>query len=150
MQYDYFAAYLSLCHSDLETAEQIAARYADHPVDRWRNAFGVVAQQIDEAQGGTTEILDKEIRGQVQTRLAATEPSLDFQVESQKVALRYQNVDRVTINYYLMDIELLFSRNPFVQTQGSQFAHIRPNVTQAMDLPKNQTTTTLDLPEKLR
>ena len=150
MQYDYFAAYLSLCHADLETAEQIAARYANHPVDRWRNTFAVVAKQVDEAQGGATEVLDPKNRGQVQTQLAATEPSLDFQVESQKVALRYQNLDRVLINYYLMDIELLFSRNPFVQTQGSQFAHIRPNMTQAMDLPKNQSTVTFDLPEKLR
>src|SRR5688572_29474285 len=99
MQYDYFAAYLSLCHEDLESAEQIVVRYANHPVDRWRNTFQIVAKQIDEAQGGTTEVLDPENRGQVQTRLAATEPSLEFKVESQKVSLRYQNLDRVTINY---------------------------------------------------
>lgn len=150
MQYDYFKAYLSLCHEDVESAKQIAALYSQHPVDRWRNAFRAVAQQIEEAQSETTEVLDSENRSQVQTRLAATEPSLEFQVEAQKVALSYHNLKRVTVNYYLMDIELLFSRNPFVQTQGGQFAHIRPNMTQALDLPEKQTLLTFELPEKLR
>ena len=149
IQYDYFATYLSLCHEDLETAEQIAARYADHPVDRWRNAFAVVAKQIDEAQGASSDVIDPENRTQVQTRLAATEPNVDLQVESQKVTLRYQNLDSVTVNYYLMDIELLFSRNPFVQSQNSQFANIRPNMTQKVDLPKNQSALTFPLPDKL-
>jgi hypothetical protein len=150
IQYDYFKAYLSLCHEDLESAKQIASQYSQHPVDRWRNAFQSVAQQIEEAQSESTEVLDSENRGQIQTRLASTEPNLEFQVEAQKVALSYHNLKRVTVNYYLIDIELLFSRNPFVQTQGGQFAHIRPNMTQGIDLPEKQTQLTFELPEKLQ
>ena len=42
------------------------------------------------------------------------------------------------MNYYLMDVELLFSRNPFVQQFGGQFASIRPNASQEVKLPAGQ------------
>jgi hypothetical protein len=42
----------------------------------------------------------------------------------------------VSVNYYLMDIELLFSRNPFVQQYSSQFSHIQPNLSHVVKLPK--------------
>jgi hypothetical protein len=86
---------------------------------------------------------------EIQTRLAASEPSFDFQVESKKITLNYQNLKQVRVNYYLMDIELLFSRNPFVQQYSSQFSSIRPNLTQTVDLPPKQATTTFELPRQL-
>jgi hypothetical protein len=39
LQYDYFAAYLDFYTVQPKLARKIAERYADHPVDRWRNAF---------------------------------------------------------------------------------------------------------------
>ena len=41
---------------------------------------------------------------------------------------------QVQINYYLMDIELLFSRQPFVQQEAGRFAWIAPNATQTVTL----------------
>src|SRR5205823_11354001 len=38
----------------------------------------------------------------------------------------------------LMDVELLFSRNPFVQEVGGPFASIRPNATQMVKLPADK------------
>jgi uncharacterized protein (UPF0332 family) len=84
-----------------------------------------------------------------QTKLASTEASFDFQVEAKKVTLNYQNLKQARVNYYLMDIELLFSRNPFVQQQSGQFSHIRPNLTQALELPEKQTALTFELPKQL-
>jgi len=48
-----------------------------------------------------------------------------------------------------MDIELLFSRNPFVQQYSGQFSHIRPNATQAVELPRGQTVHAFELPKEL-
>jgi len=70
-------------------------------------------------------------------------------VAAKRVTLNYQNLKRVQVNYYLMDIELLFSRNPFVQQYTGQFANIRPNLTQTVELPREQTTTTFELPKQL-
>ncbi len=51
LQYDYMQAYLSFYTERLNVARQIARRYADHKVDRWRKVFAEVASQLDEIQG---------------------------------------------------------------------------------------------------
>ena len=53
------------------------------------------------------------------------------------------------MNYYLMDIELLFSRNPFVQQYSGQFSNIRPNLTQTLELPPTHAAITFELPKQL-
>ncbi len=150
LQYDYFTAYLDFYMEKPELAGPIAARYADYPVDRWRDAFQSISQQLQEIQGKSTTAVDAENRQQSQTQLAATEPGFDFQVEAKKVRVNYQNLARVRVNYYLMDIELLFSRNPFVQQYSGQFSTIRPNLSASVDLPSDQSTFQFDLPEQLR
>ena len=46
LQYDYFAAYLSLSQAEPEQAREIAAKHQQHPVDRWRKAFASVLTQV--------------------------------------------------------------------------------------------------------
>jgi hypothetical protein len=46
-----------------------------------------------------------------------------------------------------MDVELLFSRNPFVQKHSARFAHIMPNATQSLELPDKSNKLTTALPE---
>ena len=122
MQHDYFSAYLAMYLEDVGRARELAARYADHSVDRWRNAFAAITSQLDEIEGEAAKVIDDDSRNEIQAKLAATQPNFDFKVEAKKVQLKYQNLEKVTVNYYLMDIELLFSRNPFVQKYtGSVF-----------------------------
>ena len=95
------------------------------------------------------KVADKEDRTQTQTKEAAATPSFSFSVESKRVKIAYQNLKRVQVNYYQMDIELLFSRNPFVQGDSKQFANILPNKTETIDLPEKGSTFEFPLPEKL-
>jgi len=134
MQYDYCTAYLAFFTGDTAAARAIAVKYAAHPVDRWKNTFNAITAQLDEAEGKSPTTIDAEDRAQRQTTLAATEPSFDFKVEAKQLALDYQNLDNVTVSYYLMDVEMLFSRNPFVQQFSGQFSSIRPNQSQTIDL----------------
>jgi hypothetical protein len=149
LQYDYFTAYLAFCQEQPERASAIVAKYVDHPVDRWRDAFAAIAAQLGEIKGQSAIVVDEEDRNQVQTELAASAASFDFHVESKEVTLDYQNLATVQVNYYLMDIELLFSRNPFVQQYSSQFSHIRPNLTQTVELPPDATKHKFQLPAQL-
>ena len=149
MQYDYCAAYLSLYKEDFKAAREIATKYAGYPVDRWRNTFAAVVAQLDEAEGKANVAVDAEDRTQQQTKLAATEPNLEFQVEAKELAIQYQNLKSVRVNYYVMDVELLFSRNPFVQQFSGQFSAIRPNLTTEVALPEGQTTFKATIPESL-
>jgi len=110
-------------------------------VDRWRNVFTTIVNQVDEAEGkGIKAIVsgDGSERGQRQGQLASTEPAFDFTLDSKQIQLTWQNINEVKVNYYLMDVELLFSRNPFVQEVGGSFASIRPNATQIVKLPGPQ------------
>ena len=150
LQHDYFAAYLDFYTEDPQLAGPLAAKYADYPVDHWRKAFAALGQQLLEIQGQEATVVDAEDRLQSQTRLAATEPGFEFQVEAKKVRISYQNLAQVRVNYYLMDIELLFSRNPFVQQYSGQFSTIRPNLTASVDLPPDKSTLEFELPDDLR
>lgn len=149
LQYDYFAAYLAMSQDKPDQAQAIAARYAAYPVDRWREAFAAITAQVAEISGAQPAIVDGEDRGQQQTQLAATEPSFDFRVEVKAIKVNYQNLTSLRVHYYLLDIELLFSRNPFVQQDFAQFSHIRPNAAQTVDLPAGQTSHVIELPKEL-
>lgn len=150
IQYDYCAAYLDFFDDEPTTAKSIVDKYADYPVDRWRNLFAAMKSQLDEIDGEQPATIDPEKTGQVNTLLAASDCSFDLEVDNKEVAIDFQNVEQLTVNYYLMDIELLFSKNPFVQQYGNRFANIRPNLTQTVDLPKNETKVTFDMPADLR
>lgn len=127
MQYDYCAAYLNFFTDDHKMARLVAAKYVDHPVDRWKQTFASITAQLDEADGKQSKPTNEEDRNQQQTQLAATEPGFDFTVEGRQINLDYQNLKSVRINFYEMDVELLFSRNPFVQQFHGQFSSIKPN-----------------------
>ena len=149
LQYDYFAAYLDFYKSEPKLARQIAAKYAEYPVDRWREAFANIVNQADEIGKQSVKVVDKEDRTQVQTAQAASTPSFDFTVEAKQVKINYQNLKTVQVNYYQMDIELLFSRNPFVQGEAKQFSNILPNQSETIKLPAGATNFEFPLPTKL-
>jgi hypothetical protein len=149
MQYDYCAAYLALFDEAPQKARAIAVRYANHPVDRWRNTFAAIVSQVDEIEGKGPKVADVTDRAQQQGALAATEPGFEFALDSKAIQLTWQNLEAVQVNYYLMDVELLFSRSPFVQQSGSQFASIRPNLTREVKLAAAQGKTSIPLPEEL-
>ena len=104
-----------------------------------------ILKQLD----GKAVPVDYDNREQRQEQLAVNEPLLDFMVEQSTIKLNYQGLSRATLNFYPMDIELLFSRNPFVQQYSGQFSYIRPNGSVTLDLAPNKNTTTIELPQDL-
>ncbi len=155
IQYDYMAAYCDFFDGDPDVARRIVKKYKDHPVDRWRNTFAAMSvqiQKIDDAnqRGDALDTIDPDSRNQLLAQLAADECTFDVVVGKQEVELDFQNLETIQVNYYLMDIELLFSRNPFVQQQSGNFAHIHPNLSETHTLPKKKSQFTFELPEQLR
>ncbi len=148
MQYDYCAAYLQMFDGDLKQARAIAVRYANYPVDRWRNTFATITSQLDEIEGKGGKVIDPNDRGQQVGNLAATEPGFEFTIDGKSINLLWQNLETVKVNDYPMDVELLFSTSPFVQQSGGQFASIRPNLTRKLKLPAGQNKLTVPLPDE--
>ncbi|KNC47625.1 uncharacterized protein AMSG_02648 [Thecamonas trahens ATCC 50062] len=139
LQVDYFAAYLDIffgAETGYATARAIAAKYVAYPVKRWREMFMDVLRQLSElddpssasAALSTLSLAGSEAaasREEQMAALAATEPAFDFTIEGTTGVVSYQNVARVTVNYYLMDIELLFSSSPFVAASSKNV--LKPN-----------------------
>jgi hypothetical protein len=148
LQYDYFQVYLEFYKENTDRAGNIAKIYKDHPVPRWRNLFRNALNQIKEIEGKNPEAVDREDRTQLQTQLTSLEPGFDFIVEDKRVTINYQNISEIQVNYYLMDIELLFSRNPFVQKYASQFSYIKPNGSEIIKMPVGEKAFTFNLPER--
>ncbi|MFH0939839.1 MAG: hypothetical protein V1899_11270, partial [Planctomycetota bacterium] len=148
LQYDYVAAYVDFYSDTRKLARQIAQGYKDYPVDRWRNVFNDALNQLDEAEGKAMQVTDVEDRAQAMGKLAVTAPGFDFKVEAQKVLVNYQNLAACEVNYYPMDIELLFSTKPFMREVAGQFAFIRPIKTDTVKLPENGRVFEFDLPKE--
>ncbi len=149
MQYDYFDAYLDFFRGNYEHASQVAGRYAAYPVPRWRSLFAEISDQIRQREAllagqeitsvtsldSGMERADRTVtdrRESQQNRQAAEAPSLDLTVADGVVTVGYRNLDEIRVNYYLMDIELLYSRSPFAAQTGQRLPPIRPNVTETL------------------
>ncbi|MFP4349350.1 MAG: hypothetical protein ACLFQY_13765 [Desulfococcaceae bacterium] len=150
IQYDYLSTYLAFYRGEVDTARRIAEAYVDYPVNRWRDLFRTAVSQLDEVTGSSTAVMNEQDRDQRMGALAATEPSLTLLVEAESIILNYRNLEACTLRYYPMDIELLFSRNPFVRKQTGRFAFIRPHRSDAVRLPEDQNRVQLDLPGEYR
>jgi hypothetical protein len=155
LQYDYMAGYCDFFDGELDVARNVVEKYQDYPVARWRNTFAAMAVQIKEIdnaneRGDAPKPTDPDDRLQLLTQLAAGECNFEVAVDKQEVELDFQNLETIQVNYYLMDVELLFSRNPFVKQQSGNFAHIHPNLTETHDLPKKKSQFTFQLPKQLR
>lgn len=150
VQFDYLAGYVAFYRSDIASARAIGQAHRDHPVPRWRQRFVNMLNQIDEIEGVATDVADADSRDQLQAAHASREPALDLKVEGGVVELRHAHLASGQLNLYPMDIELLFSRNPFVQQQSARFAHIRPAYTQEVALGEADGLTRVELPPAYR
>jgi hypothetical protein len=148
LQYDYMRCYLDFFTDDHRLARSIAEPYRDHPVQRWQQMFRDVLNQLDEAEGKKNAASNQDDRTQRQTELAATEPGLELAVEAKKVTLRYQNLPKCQVSYYMLDIEFSFSTHPFVQQGTGAFAYIQANRTDTVALPAGQKELVFDLPQE--
>ena len=152
LQLDYLRAAAAFYGERPEAARELAARWREHPVDRWRDLFRGVLAQLDEAAGAEVQ-LDPEAkdRDRRQEGLAAREAAFDLLVEGRVVRVEHQNVSELEVRWYLMDVELLFSRQPFVQEQGGgAFASVRPNRRETLRTERPTGTLTLALPPELQ
>ncbi len=169
LQYDYFAAYLDMLQGKFEDADLRSQKYASYPNPRWRDWFGQVRAHVAERKalqaGKTADIALREDwktnasnrilsggREQQNVNESAVLPVLDLIQDGEKVVMRYRNLAEVEINFYLMDVELLFSRNPFSQQDGGRLNSIEPNREEKRKLVNANSTVSvdIDIPDNLK
>jgi len=150
MQIDYMRCYVAFYRERPEEAAKIAARYSDHPVDKWRERFAAVTAQVAEIDGAQVAESgrEEEDRESLQDQLASIEPALALKVENREALFTFQNLKEVKVNLYEMDLEFLFSANPFVESSAERFSVIEPNFSTVVELPEKGDTYRYELPEE--
>jgi hypothetical protein len=126
MQYDHAAAYAACLAGDLPAARERASRGRAHPVDRWRHRFGALLAMLDEVAGAAPVVTDARSREQAHAEMAAKQPTFEIAVDAEGVLVRSQHTASLELRFFEMDVELLFSRQPFVQSDVSRFSFIEP------------------------
>jgi hypothetical protein len=121
LQADYLWAYAAIYTGDHAEARRLAERHQRHPVERWRRRFEGVIAALDGGPGAVDP------KTPAMTELASGEGSFEIEVDRRVITVTAHNVSAVQINYYRMDVELLFSRQPFVQKETDRFSMVRPN-----------------------
>lgn len=146
LQHDYAAAWLAMSRADLDTAQALGERHAEHPVDRWRERFGELLLHVAEARGQPVGEHLGDGREARHADLLASEPSLELELDDQGLLLRHDNLETCDVRYTLMDVELLFSKRPFVQAGTEGFALMKPNLRQTVTLDGAAGQTRVPLP----
>ncbi|KAH7828059.1 uncharacterized protein MONOS_6486 [Monocercomonoides exilis] len=143
----------------LSVARSIASKYRDYPISRWRTLFADLASQIDEIDalwGVESETAAKDVP---RSSASSSESSLVMEIESEREFRRMHQLEIkvkadptfhiqvnpsaftltmqqtngksqfVKLRFYKVDIELLFSRCPFLkhQTRANRFSVVRPS-----------------------
>ncbi len=140
VQYDYLRAYLAFAQGQPAEAAKITAAYAAYPVPRWQKRFAEVNAQAAEIAGGQAQ--------REKPDLAAGEAALELVEAQGGLVVDYQNLATLTVNLYPLDLELLFSRQPFLRDAAAGFSYVKPAQTLNVMLEQRSGRLPLALPEK--
>ena len=122
LQYDYLSAYLDFYTGfpKFSVAREVVERYLAYPILSWRSLFVEIANQLAEYDGEDIQEEDTTTKGKEEDtkkknqKAAEKEESLNAELEGKTVILTYQNLAEFTVSLYEINLEILFSRNPFL------------------------------------
>lgn len=144
VQFDYMAAYFDCFSAELTQARALCRKYADYPVLYWRQLFANVASLVSEMDGAAEipeeeEPLDRTNLPtnviQKKRRQMSGDSSLDVAMKGAELEVTYRNLEKVEINYFELNVELMFSTNPFMKDATSSSIFIRSNLAETLALP---------------
>jgi len=129
-------------------AADIAKKYIDYPIENWRKRFTAILQQLDEITGKNFQVTDEKDRSQKLTEMAEKESSFDFTIEGKKITIDYRNISEISVSFFQMDVELLFSTNPFSLSSLDQFSYVKPNKTLTVNFQEKSGKNEIEIPKE--
>jgi hypothetical protein len=135
VQYEYLKAYLSIytdTASNYAVAREVAAKYNSFPDLTWRKRFREIQKQLVEHDKGMIEKAPEEKKGGVQEKtnleLADKSEYLALELkENFQLAITHKNISQLTISFYKLEMEILFSNDPFLEKDIMNFVSVNPN-----------------------
>ena len=128
-----------------KVARTTVRRYDNYPVSHWKLFFLAIEDQLNDLDGDFADMRDDfdssseftgsdaTLRERKQEALKASkkkEPSLsNVAVDEQGVvSVECVNMRSVSVKYYQIDAEVLFSRAPFLKNNAEEFSYVQPCV----------------------
>ena len=155
LAYDYCRCHALLHREQAAEAGKLAQSYAAHPVKRWRDLFGEVAAQVAAVTGGKPGAppakADAERKQATHDLLAASEPVVTLEaVDGGAAMLGYQQVAEVELCFYPVDLELMFSKTPFLSSQQGEFRLVQPAVRRTLKPDPAKDSVRIEVPDELK
>lgn len=143
IQYDYLTAYLDLYsdYPNFTKARKICEDYLAYPVFTWRNRFIDLANQIAEFDGEISSIenahTEDEKKQGKNNKEAEKSEYITAELENGEVKTTTKNVESFKISYYKIDLEIMFSQDPFISVGMADYSFVRANMTETIDIEKS-------------
>lgn len=134
MVYDYMKVYLQFHEGDPEDLAAVAEQYASMSLpDSEKCKWQAIIDQI--AHGQNPALSDAMfLKKQEAQRLKAQQPSLDFfPQDDHTIQIITANNDEITVNFYITELELMFSMYPF-QDENVSYKLMMPNMSETINL----------------
>jgi len=148
--YDYFDVYFAyMCQEP--RAEKIAASYTSRNMPNFmKQKFQDVLDAIAESKDPTLSdklFLEEEER----RRKEAMKPYVSFEImhDKHKILIEYRNIETATVNFYLTELEVLFSAHPF-QESNTGYKLVAPNESIELQLDPKDNKVVVPLPDEYR
>ena len=135
IQFDYLSAYLDLYrdYPKFTKARAICQEYLVYPVFTWRNRFIDLANQIAEFDGEVA--IEKIVLDDQQSKKDKNDREADkseyinaeLSSESDKIKITHKNITEIEVAYYKIDLEIMFSKDPFVSLGVTDYSFVKAN-----------------------
>ena len=122
IQYDYIYAYLDFTfgYPEFKIAKSVCNYYKDFPFKYWREKFEEIEEELleyENKENRTNELMDiveeEKDKKSLVKELKEKEPKLSFNLQKEgKIVLFHSNINEITIKLYLIDLEIIFTREP--------------------------------------
>ncbi|WAC18233.1 hypothetical protein OVA24_13400 [Luteolibacter sp. SL250] len=148
IHYDYLKCVALFHREKADEAKVIAAATLPTlPPGVWRDRYQAVVSQADEIAALAKAPVPKEEAG------GKAAPQLDLAPSGDgRLVLRHRALDKASLRFFRVDLEILFSKDPFLQggEGGNAEPAILPNATLDVPLAAGTTETGVDLPAGMK
>jgi len=151
MVMDYFSVYINFLTKSTSGCEEICNQYTQQDLPASIKAkWEMVLEQILHKEDPTLadELFNAE---EVERQKLANKPSLNFDIDEEEglLNIKYKNVELIRMNFYVTDLEVLFSAHPFKES-STGYKLILPNTQLEIELDPGCDEVALELPEELQ
>lgn len=139
IQFDYIEAYIDFMTGfpTFARARAVCEEYLDYPVLGWRNLFVEIANQLSEYQ--ETELASTALLDQTKAnkqKNADLTPYLAAEMAGSRVKVSFRNQSKVHLEFYRIDLEVLFTQDPFESKLNSSLTNVIPFLSQSHSVTK--------------